>query len=134
MSKVTAPTPVADPTGVPAAGEGVPITADELVRRGMTMGGRSVAKVTVDFATGQVTCELEPETDHRADLRHRILRALRESPCPLTRKQLARVLGLKGVTGRFSPMVATLVATKEIFDQDGELTDSASKYSESDYS
>lgn len=134
MSRATT-SPVTEPAGtMPAAGDGLPLTADELVRRGVVMGGRVVSRLTVDFVSGQVTCELEPEPEHRADLKARIVRRLKDSPHPLTRKQLARALGLKDARGRFSQVVSTMVEHGEIFDVEGELTDDVTKSGDDTYS
>lgn len=119
-----------------ADGEDTPLTPGEIVARGMADGGRRIRRYTVDFESGEVAITYYPaecETE-RADLRARIIRALRDSPDPLTRKQLARTLRLKGASGRFGRTVSAMVDTSEIFEQDGELTDSASKFSDETYS
>jgi hypothetical protein len=131
-----ATSPAVDNAGaVPAAGEVSPVSPGEIVARGMADGGRRIKRYTVDFESGEVAITYYPaecETE-RADLKARVLKALKDSRCPLTRKQLARVIGLKGVSGRFSPTVATLVATEEIYERDGELTDSANKFGDDTY-
>lgn len=134
MSKVTAPSPVADPTGVPAAGEGVPLSSAEVFARGMEDNGRRVRRYEVDFETGEVRITYYPLECERGGLRGRILDALRASRFPLTRKQLALAIGLKGPKGRFAGVVSALVEPGEIFERDGELTDDASKFSDDTYS
>ncbi len=135
MSKAATPAPVQDYAGAgPAAGDGVPLTADEVIRRGVVLGGRAVARLTVDFTSGQVTCELEPAADERADLKARILAKLRASPYAMTRKQLALSMGRPNAKGRYAQVVSGMVETGEIFERDGELTDDASKFSDETYS
>lgn len=81
MSKVTAPTPVADPTGMPAAGEGVPLTPGEVVARGMADGGRRIRRYEIDFDTGESRIVYaQPDVGGLSELARDILEALGETP------------------------------------------------------
>ena len=137
MSKATATPPAADATGTgPAAGDGAPLTPGEVVARGMADGGRRIRRYTVDFESGEVSITYYPpegETE-RADLKARILAKLKASPYAMTRKQLALAMGRQNAKGRFSQVVSALVETGEILEEDGELTDDASKFSDDTYS
>ena len=81
MSKA-APIPVQDYAGAgPAAGDGVPLTPAEVIRRGMEDGGRRIKRYEVDFDSGE--CRIVYAMDTAAqlsDLARDILEAIGETP------------------------------------------------------
>ena len=58
----------------------------------------------------------------------RILEKLAGTPVPVTRKQLAKLLGLKGIGGRFSQDVAGLVESGRVVERSGLLADDVTKF------
>ena len=109
----------------------LPIDLTELLRVGAVYQGRAVHSISLTWEGGEMKSQLQtPEsTDAEIGLqpRKKILEALAASEIPLSRKQLARKIGLKDARGRFSTVVSKLLETGEVFELDGFLTDDASK-------
>ena len=110
------------------------VALEGIASLGATFLGRGVQRVTLIFDGGETTLEL-PDSDggeltasQAPSTRRRIVEVLRSSPVPLSRKQLAGHLKLKSARGRFAQEVSGLVETSQIHEDEGMLTDDASKF------
>jgi hypothetical protein len=105
-----------------------PIAIDEAARRGATLCGCPLVRLIAVTDDGR---EISVPLPMGADLtpgQERIVSLLAESPCPLTRKQIATKLNRGNVTGRFGQHINALIDERKIFERDGEVTDDATKF------
>lgn len=105
---------------MPAIDSGILLT-------GLTFNGMPVTRVVIEWDGGRMESAL-PTADGMDAAATRILDKLASSPVPVTRKQLARMLGLKGIGGRFSQDVGGLVESGRVVERSGLLTDDATKF------
>jgi hypothetical protein len=104
--------------------------------RGGTFYGRPLVTVSFAWEGGEFRSTLEPPMEAEAEepvsseQKRKILEALQRSEVPLTRKQLARCVGLKNARGRFGTTVSAMVKDGDISEREGMLTDDASKHLE----
>lgn len=108
-----------------------------LLLSGATYHGRAVTEIVIRWDGGELRATLTPpddaESENGSDTRQRrIVEALRASPVALSRKQLAKILRLKTVGGRFSQDVSRLVGNAEIVERNHLLTDDATKFPNDD--
>lgn len=120
--------------GPPGVG-GLVIDLTGILGRGGIYEGRTLLRVTLEWEGGRLESDLPAVSDDQTEtteaanrLRSRIVAALEESRVALSRKQVAAVLGLKSIGGRFSKEVSTLVETSTIFERKHLLTDDVSKF------
>lgn len=120
----------------PTITESRPFNFDRLLECGATLHGIAVASVRIETADGRFQ-ELsfrvsdENQTSREAEVSRmeaRILKVLRDSKFPLTRKQMALVLKLSSVSGRFGQTVTTMVDEEKIYEDAGLYTDEPSKF------
>lgn len=108
-----------------------PLNLDDLERVGATRFGRAVVRVRVETDDGR---EIRIEVPVAADdatlsaPQQRVMKALADSPEPLTRKQLAGILKRSRTDGRFGEDIRWLKSRGKIFEDDGELTDDVKKF------
>ena len=107
-----------------------------LLTSGAVYHGHAVVEVVIRWDGGELRATLTPpdgEADSGTDARQkRIVEALRDSPVALSRKQLAKVLKLKTIGGRFSQDVSRLIATGEIVERNHLVSDDATKFPDDD--
>lgn len=116
-----------------ATSEPIPLDLTEVLRVGAVYQGRRVFTVALAFDGGKMEIELKPgqvieEEESGIQPRKKIIEALEGSDIPLSRKQLAKKIGLKNAKGRFSTTVSRLLETGEIHEREGLLTNDASKH------
>lgn len=100
---------------------------EDLPRTGATYMGRPVTRIVIFTDDGLRHSHELPKPEGSERLKQRIMQVLLASDVPLTRKQIAKRLGLKGIGGRFSTTTSEMIAEKLIHELDGELTDSPDK-------
>jgi hypothetical protein len=112
-----------------------PIEFDGALLRGGIFTGRPVKRVVFYLDDGRTAKFDLPEPGPIApgdqDLstgKQRILRVLRESDVPLTRRAIANKLGLSDTRGRFGSEVSELFDDGRIFGEGGLYTDDRKKY------
>ena len=112
-----------------------PTELDAALDCGAVFRGRPVSRVKIFMNDGRLLCfDLPNPGDHAddADLsepQKRIMRVLRASPVPLTRKELSKRLRLANEKGRFAVDVADLVGEGKLIETGGKVSDDAAKFS-----
>lgn len=114
-----------------------PLPLDRIEELGATRFGRVVARVVLVYADGRrVSCDLpDPtraaDTDDGSDLtptQQRVMRVVKDSPTPLTRKAVAKSLGQSKATGRVGNAIRELLDDGRLFESGGVVTDDMSKF------
>lgn len=112
-------------------------TLDSIPKGPASLFGEPVASLIVVFRDGRKAkielpeAETEDQEKQRKGLPARILALLKDSPVPLTRKQVATKLGYTKAEGRFGQAVKDLIQSGEVHIRDGEISDCPEKYLES---
>lgn len=114
--------------------ESGPVNLDPVELVGASRAGKAVARLLVIYTDGKRAYLDLPEPGEAPDLTgvtptmRRILKELRDSPVPLTRKAVAKRMNRTSTRGKFGDAFRQLVSRGEIQERDDLYTDDASKY------
>jgi hypothetical protein len=110
-----------------------PIVLDSVLVAGAVVGGVRVVRIVCELENGgrfELATPPPPsaKTAELSDAEQAIIDVLRDSGRPMTRKQIARELGLDSERGAFGQRVSALCDTSRIFTRSGEYSDDLSKF------
>lgn len=127
---VHATMPAADRQTPAPGGQSPPPAALDgtILLTGLTFLGRPVTRVVIEWEGGRLDTHLPVPEPPDGPALSRIVERLAASPVPLSRKQLAKVLELKGAGGRFNQNIRHLLETGGVHERDGLLTDDVTKF------
>lgn len=105
-----------------------PISIEEIAKNGVDCSGLAVLRVTLELANGsQITVELKnrktgSEDEKRTEsAKKKIFDLLETKQMPLTRFQIAKGLGYKSQSGWIGTVMASMVDSGDLVDEDGYL-------------